>query len=265
MASVSAKPAKAMEERKMTPAEVVMRSIESGRNATAMGDLEQAVRILKSVDELCKRSEAPPTVHGLGLRVLSDALLLNGQLDEARDALTEGVKMNEAALKREGLPEFLRLDVSARLGDLCAALGELERQCQNWKEALRALRKAADYFEAIGSAQHFQTATLNRVGFCLIEKKDFKDALAELKEAAIKAETIPEEEPKNALLGANYRHQGLALAGLGDDAGATSMYNQALTLAVQVGDPDLVAELNDKLNLGQEHAHEASPGEDAFL
>lgn len=60
--------AKTMTEAKLTPAEVVMRSIESGRNATAMGDYLQAVRILKSVDDLCQRSEAPPTVHGLGLR-----------------------------------------------------------------------------------------------------------------------------------------------------------------------------------------------------
>mmetsp|Transcript_30403 Transcript_30403/g.58462 ORF Transcript_30403/g.58462 Transcript_30403/m.58462 type:complete len:174 (-) Transcript_30403:1095-1616(-) len=129
--------AKTMTEAKLTPAEVVMRSIESGRNATAMGDYLQAVRILKSVDDLCQRSEAPPTVHGLGLRVLSDALLLSGQVDEARDALVRGIKMNEEALKRPGLPEFLRLDVSARIADLCAALGEIERQGENWKEALR--------------------------------------------------------------------------------------------------------------------------------
>lgn len=243
----------------MSPAEVVMRAIESGRNATAMGDLEQAVRILKSVDDLCKRTEAPPTVHGLGLRVLSDALLLSGQIDEARQALQDGIKMNEDALKRPGLPEFLRLDVNARLGDLCAALGELERQTQDWTQALRALRKGAAFFEALPNAQHFQTATLNRVGVTLIEKHDFKEALAELKEAALMAETIPEEEPKNALLGANYRHQGLALAGMGDEAGAVDMYNKALTLAVQVGDPDLVAELNDKLNLG----HTATDGPSA--
>lgn len=44
--------------------------------------------------------------------MLSDALLLSGQVDEARDALVRGIKMNEEALKRPGLPEFLRLDVS---------------------------------------------------------------------------------------------------------------------------------------------------------
>ena len=53
---------------KMTPAEVVMRSIESGRKACELGDYPQAVRILKSVDDICKRAEAPPPVHGLGLR-----------------------------------------------------------------------------------------------------------------------------------------------------------------------------------------------------
>ena len=51
----------------------------------------------------------------------------------------------------------------------------------------------------------------------------------------------------------------MALAGLGDEAGAVDMYNKALTLAVQVGDPDLVAELNDKLNLG----HAATDGPSA--
>lgn len=244
----------------MTPAEVVMRSIESGRNATALGDYEQAVRILRSVDDLCKRAEAPPTVHGLGLRVLSDALLLNGQVDEARTALQEGQKMNEEALKRPGMPEFLVKDVQARLGDICAALGELERQTKNWTQALRALRKGAEYFEAIGSAQHFQTATLNRVGFCLIEKQDFKDALGELQEAALKAETIPEEEPKNALLGANYRHQGAAFQGLGDEQSAKQMFTKALELAVTVGDPDLVADLNAKLGLGGETGDGATDG-----
>jgi hypothetical protein len=55
---------------KMTPAEVVMRSIESGRKACELGDLEQAIRILKSVDDICKRAQAPPPVHGLGLRYI---------------------------------------------------------------------------------------------------------------------------------------------------------------------------------------------------
>lgn len=46
MASANVAPAKPMAQGKMTPAEVVMRSIESGRNATALGDYEQAVRTL---------------------------------------------------------------------------------------------------------------------------------------------------------------------------------------------------------------------------
>jgi hypothetical protein len=53
---------------KLTPADVVMRSLQSGQEALDSGDAEQALRILSSVNELCKKSEAPPTVHGLTLR-----------------------------------------------------------------------------------------------------------------------------------------------------------------------------------------------------
>ena len=53
-------------------------------------------------------------------------------------------------------------------------MGELERQAKNWKEALRALRRAAEHFGTLEGAQHFQSATLNRVGFTYLEKGALK-------------------------------------------------------------------------------------------
>jgi len=40
--------------------------------------------------------------------------------------------------------------------------------------------------------------------------------MAELVEAAAKAETVPDDNSKSALLGANYRHHGVALQLAGD-------------------------------------------------
>jgi len=132
----------------------------------------------------------------------------------------------------------------------------------------RSLRKAADFFEQIGSAQHFQTATWNRVGVTLIEKGDYKDALGELKEAALLADTIPDENSKNALLGANYRHQAVCQQHMGDVEASKEWFEKALVLATQVGDPDLVAELNDKLRIGdksvQDQVEDGADG-DVFL
>lgn len=186
-------------------------------------------------------------------RCLSDAYLLNGQIDEARTALQEGITMNEAALKRPGLPEQFRQDVAgastatwsvpmpqavpqcgsigafthrgcpgpsqsigrwddntltrrnacgwedaARLGDMCAAMGELERQAKNWKEALRALRRAAEHFGTLEGAQHFQSATLNRVGFTYLEKGALKVCVC----LCVCVYTPPPRSPVTSLLDA---------------------------------------------------------------
>merc|ERR1719199_8 len=126
-------------------------------------------------------------------------------------------------------------------------MGELERQAKNWKEALRALRRAAEHFGTLEGAQHFQSATLNRVGFTYLEKGALKEAMAELVEAAAKAETVPDDNSKSALLGANYRHHGVALQLEGNAQAAKAMFERALVLATQVQDADLVADINDKL------------------
>jgi hypothetical protein len=57
---------------------------------------------------------------------------------------------------------------------MCAAMGELERQAQNWEEAVRALRRGAKHFGTLEGAQHFQAATLNRVGFTYLESGALK-------------------------------------------------------------------------------------------
>mmetsp|Transcript_5432 Transcript_5432/g.7342 ORF Transcript_5432/g.7342 Transcript_5432/m.7342 type:complete len:266 (+) Transcript_5432:116-913(+) len=238
---------------KLSPADVVMKSIESGKMLTDRGEYEQALRILRSVDEICKREGAPPPVHGLALRVLSDALLLTGELEEARGCLITGIKMNELALQQPGLPQFLVQDVSSRLGDLCGALGELERQTKNWKESLRALRKSAGFFEGADLKQ-FQVATLNRVAFTLLEKKDYTDALGELREAITLADALAEDHAAACicLRATNFRHQAACHEGLGETDLAKELNAKALTEATQSGDAGLIAELNEKLNLGDE-------------
>jgi hypothetical protein len=58
--------------------------------------------------------------------------------------------------------------------------------------------------------------------------------MAELVEAAAKAETVPDDNSKSALLGANYRHHGVALQLAGDSTAAKAMFEHALALATKV-------------------------------
>jgi tetratricopeptide (TPR) repeat protein len=73
--------------------------------------------------------------------MLGDALLANGMYDESRAALKQGIAMNESAEKNPQLPAFLLKDVQGRLADLYAALGELERKTENFKQSLRCVLK----------------------------------------------------------------------------------------------------------------------------
>lgn len=249
---------------KLTPADVVMRSLQSGQDALDSGDAEQALRILSSVNELCKKSEAPPTVHGLTLRMLGDALLANGMYDESRAALKQGIAMNESAEKNPQLPVFLLKDVQGRLADLYAALGELERKTENYKQSLSALRTAVEYFGNLDNPD-YGVATLHRVGLVLVQKGDYKDAIKELEEAAVKTEKC---KARDRLLAANFRHQADAYEALGDMDKNKEMLERSLATATAGGDANLIEELNAKLCIGDNSAEEenkAAAGEDVFL
>ena len=52
---------------------LVMRSVENARVHVDDGELDRAIKMMSSTDALCSRVAAPPTVHGLALRVLADA------------------------------------------------------------------------------------------------------------------------------------------------------------------------------------------------
>jgi len=54
---------------------LVMRSVENARVALDDGHADKAIKMMTSTDALCSRVVAPPTVHGLALRVLADAYL----------------------------------------------------------------------------------------------------------------------------------------------------------------------------------------------
>ena len=48
--------------------------------------------MMLSTDQLCTKMAAPPTVHGIALRVLSDGYLAKGDsVKEAKDALEKGL------------------------------------------------------------------------------------------------------------------------------------------------------------------------------
>ena len=55
-----------------------MRSVENARSALDDGDFERAIKMMNSTDQLCSKVVAPPTVHGLAMRVLSDAYVKKG-------------------------------------------------------------------------------------------------------------------------------------------------------------------------------------------
>ena len=57
----------------------------------------------------------------------------------------------------------MKRDLNGRLGDLTAALGELERGQGHFSAALKNLRKAAEYIGTLGSPE-LEAAALNRVG-----------------------------------------------------------------------------------------------------
>ena len=64
-----------------------MRSVENARGALDDGDFDKAIKMMNSTDALCAKVVAPPTIHGLAMRVLSDAYVAKGQLGNAAQLL----------------------------------------------------------------------------------------------------------------------------------------------------------------------------------
>ena len=81
-----------------------MRSVENARSALDDGDFERAIKMMNSTDQLCSKVVAPPTVHGLAMRVLSDAYVKKGELESAKAALEKGLALCKPHDGRAGMP-----------------------------------------------------------------------------------------------------------------------------------------------------------------
>ena len=160
-----------------------MRSVENARTALDDGKVDTAIKMMKSTDALCSRVVAPPTVHGIALRVLADAYMEkaagrtesgtveasesgedaakdNGKeeaeeesdyVDCAKRTLKKALDICKVHDGKAGMPRFMVQDLAGRMGDLYAAQGEIFRQEGNYKEALRSLRLGIGKFEVLGA------------------------------------------------------------------------------------------------------------------
>lgn len=108
--------------------------------------------MMHSTDALCSKVVAPPTIHGLAMRVLSDAYLAKGEKKEAKAALEKGLALCKPHDGRAGMPPFMKADLNGRMGDLLTALGEIERGEGNHKAAVKYMRQAVDRFETLVGA-----------------------------------------------------------------------------------------------------------------
>ena len=134
-----------------------MRSVENARVALEDGDADKAIKMMTSTDALWSRVVAPPTIHGLAMRVISDAYVAKGDLGEAKKALQKGLDLCKPHDGKAGMPEFMRQDLNGRMGDLLMALGEIEKTEGSFQLAARNMRKAAERFEVLGQKEFVAT------------------------------------------------------------------------------------------------------------
>jgi tetratricopeptide (TPR) repeat protein len=237
---------------------LVMRSVENARVALEDGDADKAIKMMTSTDALCSRVVAPPTVHGLAMRVISDAYVAKGDLAEAKKALQKGLDLCKPHDGKAGMPEFMRQDLNGRMGDLLMALGEIEKTEGSFVLAARNMRKAAERFEVLGQKE-FVAATLNRVALCLMEQGKHDMALSELEEAEGNATG---NEHEAALLSSTLLYKGRCLARRDDLVSAREAMTRALQYAMACGNEPVVAECEAFLGETQE---KSTVDEGAFL
>lgn len=252
-----------------------MRSVENARVHVDDGELDRAIKMMSSTDALCSRVAAPPTVHGLALRVLADAYVRKAEresergekgggdvasgesgggegedageeidyLARAKGALNKGIEVCKVHEGRAGMPPFMAADLAGRMGDLYAALGEIFREEKNYKDALRSLRMGLTKFETLG-AKEFVGATHNRVAFCYMDKEEWKDALFELQEAERISSGV---EAESAILSTTLAYRGKCHAKLDDVKAARVAYEGALKYAMASGNEGVVREAENFL------------------
>ena len=237
---------------------MVMRSMENARVALEDGDADKAIKMMISADQLCARVVAPPTIHGLAMRVISDAYVAKGELVEAKKALQKGLDLCKPHDGKAGMPEFMRQDLNGRMGDLLMALGEIEKTEGAFKDAARNMRRAAERFEVLGQKE-FVAATLNRVALCLMEQGKHDMALSELAEAEGNATG---NEHEAALLSSMLLFRARCLASRDELVDAREAMTRALTYAMACGNEPVVAECEAFLGETQE---KSTVDEGAFL
>ena len=237
---------------------MVMRSVENARVALEDGDPDKAIKMMISADQLCARVVAPPTIHGLAMRVISDAYVAKGELADAKKALQKGLDLCKPHDGKAGMPEFMRQDLNGRMGDLLMALGEIEKTEGAFKDAARNMRRAAERFEVLGQKE-FVAATLNRVALCLMEQGKHDMALSELAEAEGNATG---NEHEAALLSSTLLFRARCLASRDELVDAREAMTRALTYAMACGSEPVVAECEAFLGETQE---KSTGDEGAFL
>jgi len=265
----------------------VMRSVENARVHLEDGKVDTAIKMMKSTDALCSRVVAPPTVHGLALRVLADAYLEKaagrgsketvegGERDAdasgedvakksgkeaaeeavdyvefAKSTLKKGIDICKAHDGRAGMPRFMVQDLAGRMGDLYAAQGEIFRQERNYKEALRSLRLGIDKFEVLG-ANEFVAATYNRVAYCYMDKEQWKEALEELQNAE---RIVSGLEAESAILSTTFAYRGECLKRLDKIELARAAFENALKFGMASGNEGVVHEAEQFLAQTQQHS-----------
>jgi len=218
--------------------------------ALSAGQTDQALATLKSTDELCERVEAPPPLHALVVRMYTDAARKKATPEvyvEVRASLTRVVAKNEEAEYRPGIPKEVQTDLRARLAELLANWGEMEREAGDYGTSAIVLEKAVQTFRRMGDAWEYMAATQNRLAVVLVEANDGEAALAALKKAEEYAESVPKHQDQ--LMQQTHSHRGSAYARLGQMEQAKEHYTKALDMAYAQGQEDLAAEINERLAL----------------
>lgn len=257
--------------------------MENARTALDDGKVDTAIKMMKSTDALCSRVVAPPTVHGIALRVLADAYMEkaagrmenetveaseSGEAASGEDAAkeeaeeeTDYVDCAKRTLKKAldickvhdgkaGMPPFMVQDLAGRMGDLYAAQGEIFRQEGNYKEALRSLRLGIAKFEVLG-ANEFVGATYNRVAYCYMDKEQWKEALEELQNAE---RIVSGVEAESAILSTTFAYRGECFKRLDKIELARAAFESALKFGMASGNEGVVREAEEFLAQTQQHS-----------
>mmetsp|Transcript_942 Transcript_942/g.2357 ORF Transcript_942/g.2357 Transcript_942/m.2357 type:complete len:268 (-) Transcript_942:112-915(-) len=231
-------------------ARLVQMNVNKATNALAAGETDTALGVLKSTDQLCDRVEAPPPLHALVVRLYVDAARKKRAPEvyaEVRSSLSRVVARNEEAEYRPGIPAELQMDLRARVAELLATWGEMERDSGDYGASAAVLEKAVQTFKRMGNAWEYMAATLNRMAVTHIEAGDGEAALAALKRAEEYAESVPKHQDQ--LMQQTLSHRGSAYARLGQMELAKENYTMALDMAHAQGREDVVAEISERLAL----------------